>query len=403
MGILNNSIVGTILAIMLIYALLSILVSLLLEGWNQFKKTRAKNLKDAIGTMIDGQEGSGLIEKFYNHYMIAGASKEKKNSEDAEGAKENQGTEDDEIGGKPITFISEKLFTQVFSDIISDLRTAEQKAQSSGKSELEVIKEGIENIVGNDRLKALLENFYRKADGQIEKFEGYLSEWFHEFMGRVSGWYKIAQRNKLLVAGVIIAMGLNVDSIFLFNVISKNDTLRSELVKVAENVADGYNQLDSIQKQDTGQLLKISKTSAEKVIDSIKAVEQVVDTAKLNLYLERLEIIAGKLDSVEQKKYAQTKEALALVSDLSIPIGWKKDRAPLSWFYEQDTSKKTDEKSVLEQYIDNRNTLSFWNVILYILGIAISAFSLSFGAPFWFEMLAKLVNLRKLSKGSSSK
>lgn len=410
MGILNNSIVGTILAIMLIYALLSILVSLLLEGWNQFKKTRAKNLKDAIGTMIDGQEeGSSLIEKFYDHYMIAGASKEKKNSgnaESADGAKDIDGakdTKDDEIGGKPITYISEKLFTQVFSDIISDLRTDQQKAESSGKSEMDIIKEGIENIPGNERLKALLENFYRKADGQIEKFEGYLTDWFHEFMGRVSGWYKIAQRNKLLVAGLIIAMGLNVDSIFLFNVISKNDTLRNELTKVAENVADGYNQLDSIQKQDTGQLLKITKNSAEQVLDSLKVSDQVVDTVTMNQYMERLEIIAGKLDSVEQKKYAQTKEAMALVSDLSIPIGWKKDRAPLSWFYKQDTSKKMKEKSVLEQYIDKRNTFGFWNVVLYILGIAISAFSLSFGAPFWFEMLAKLVNLRKLTKSSSNK
>ena len=185
MGILNNSIIGTILAIMLIYALLSILVSLLLEGWNQFRKTRAKNLKNAIQTMIDGQEGSSLIEKFYNHYMIAGASKENKNSNDSK---------DDGIGKKPINYISERLFTQVFMDIINNLRDDKQKKNSAGKSEMEMIKEGIENIVDNDRLKELLESFYRKADGKIEKFEESIKEWFNEFMGRVSGWYKKAQR-----------------------------------------------------------------------------------------------------------------------------------------------------------------------------------------------------------------
>jgi hypothetical protein len=394
MGILNNSIIGTILAIMLIYALLSILVSLLLEGWNQFRKTRAKNLKNAIQTMIDGQEGSSLIEKFYNHYMIAGASKENKNSNDSK---------DDGIGKKPINYISERLFTQVFMDIINNLRDDKQKKNSAGKSEMEMIKEGIENIVDNDRLKELLESFYRKADGKIEKFEESIKEWFNEFMGRVSGWYKKAQRYKLFIAGIIIAVGLNVDSIFLFNVISKNDTLRNELTKVAENVADGYSQLDSIQKDDPNELLNVTKSGIQKIITSTKATEQVVDTAQLNNYILKLEAIAGQLDSVEQKKYEQTKEALALVSDLSIPIGWKEDRAPLSWFNPKEANDDQEKKSVLKAYIDKRNTLGFWNVVLYILGIVISAFSLSFGAPFWFEMLAKLVNLRRLGKSSSSK
>lgn len=394
MGILNNSIVGTILAIMLIYALLSILVSLLLEGWNQFKKTRAKNLKNAIETMIDGQATSKLTELFYNHYMIAGATKAAKKSNDKK---------DDGIGGKPINYISEKLFSQVFMDILSELRDAKQKANSEGKSEMEIIKEGIESIVGNDRLKELLESFYRKADGKLEKFEEYLKEWFHEFMGRVSGWYKKAQRYKLFIAGLIIAIGLNVDSIFLFNVISKNDTLRNELTKVAENVADGYSQLDSIQKEDPNELLKVTKSGIEQIIDSTKSREQVVDTAKLNQYILKLEALAGKLDSVEQKKYDQTKEALALVSDLSIPIGWKEDRAPLSWFHEQEASDPNENKSVLSEYMDQRNILGFWNVVLYVIGILISAFSLSFGAPFWFDMLSKLVNLRKLTKTSSSK
>lgn len=394
MGILNNSIIGTILAIMLIYALLSILVSLLLEGWNQFRKTRAKNLKNAIQTMIDGQEGSSLIEKFYNHYMIAGASKENKNSNDSK---------DDGIGKKPINYISERLFTQVFMDIINNLRDDKQKKNSAGKSEMEMIKEGIENIVDNDRLKELLESFYRKADGKIEKFEESIKEWFNEFMGRVSGWYKKAQRYKLFIAGIIIAVGLNVDSIFLFNVISKNDTLRNELTKVAENVADGYSQLDSIQKDDPNELLNVTKSGIQKIITSTKATEQVVDTAQLNNYILKLEAIAGQLDSVEQKKYEQTKEALALVSDLSIPIGWKEDRAPLSWFNPKEANDDQEKKSVLKEYIDKRNTLGFWNVVLYILGIVISAFSLSFGAPFWFEMLAKLVNLRRLGKSSSSK
>lgn len=392
MGILNNSIVGTILAMMLIYALLSILVSLLLEAWNQIVNTRAKNLKEAIGTMIDGQNGSNLMEKFYNHYMVAGQTKSSDGSDDGK---------NDEFKDKPITYISEKLFTEVFTDIISSLRSDEQKADDEGKKRMDIIKQGIESITDNDQLKELLQSFYIKAEGEYEKFESHLKEWFLEFMGRVSGWYKKAQRYKLFIAGLLVAIGLNVDSIFLFNVISKNDTLRNELVKVAENVSEEYSALDSIHKEDPNQLLKITKAGINQIIDSTKTKEQVADTVKLNAYVKKLENIVGSLDSIEQKKYTKTKEALALVSDLSIPIGWKEDRAPLSWKdaeNDKESLEDTTNKSVLQDYLDDRNKPTFWNIILYVLGILISAFSLSYGAPFWFEMLSKLVNLRKLGK-----
>ncbi|MCW2525306.1 MAG: hypothetical protein JWM76_166, partial [Pseudonocardiales bacterium] len=35
-----------------------------------------------------------------------------------------------------------------------------------------------------------------------------------------------------------------------------------------------------------------------------------------------------------------------------------------------------------------------WDVILKIVGWLVTAFAVSFGAPFWFEALSKLGNLR---------
>jgi len=249
----------------------------------------------------------------------------------------------------------------------------------------------------------LLESFYLKAEGDYNKFVHQLKGWYNEFMERVSVWYKRAQRWKLFIAGLFVSLSLNVDSIFLFNVINKNSTLRNELVQVADNVVDGYSKLDSVQKEDPSELLRTMQKGIDQIIDKTKTVEQVVDTAKLNLYMDRLEILAGKMDTIEQNEYDQTKEALTLVSDLSIPIGWKENRAPLSWFSSEEDSSDDQDNTVLREYIEARNRLGFWNVILYILGIGISALSLSFGAPFWFEVLSKFVNIRRLAKGSTKK
>lgn len=390
MGIFNNSIVGTILAMMLIYALLSILVSILLEWWNQFKKTRAKHLKDSITRMIDGMEGSNLAEKLYENYMIAGQSKG-----------------DNE---KPIDHISDDLFVEAFTQVLTAIKedVTDDKPKTGTKATaaqtpIEAIKEGIDQITDNIPLKQLLLSFYLKSEGDYNKFVHQLKDWYNEFMDRVSVWYKKAQRWKLLIAGLVVSIGLNVDSIFLFNVISKNDTLRTELIKVAENVSDDYSKLDSIQQENPNELLKITQEGINQIIDSTKVVDQVVDTTKLNIYIERLEVIAGRLDTIEQNKYTQTKEALALVSDLSIPIGWKEDRAPLSWGHSVVEGTRSEDDTVLKQYIDGRNQLTFWNVVLYILGIVLTGISLSFGAPFWFELLSKLINFRKIGKTKSTK
>jgi hypothetical protein len=45
---------------------------------------------------------------------------------------------------------------------------------------------------------------------------------------------------------------------------------------------------------------------------------------------------------------------------------------------------------------------TFANVVIYLLGIAITAGSLSFGAPFWFDLLVKFVNIRRAGSKPST-
>ena len=50
---------------------------------------------------------------------------------------------------------------------------------------------------------------------------------------------------------------------------------------------------------------------------------------------------------------------------------------------------------VLMAYMNRRNDPTPINLFLYCLGIITTGFALSFGAPFWFEVLVKLVNIRR--------
>ena len=399
MGILNSSIIGTIIAITLIYALLSILVSILIEFINHHTNTRSKHLKGSIKKMLDGQEASNYVDQFYSNHMVAGTSGE---------------TEE-----KNIDHISDDLFSEVLIDIIMKGQL-DKNSTGDDDNRMELIKNAIEAIEDNKPLKDLLLSFCFKSGNKYEEFVKYIKEWYNEFMGRVSILYKEKQRPKLFLIGLVVALTLNVDSIFLFNVINKNDTLRNELNQVADNVGEGYSDLDEEQKQNTNDLLDLTKNGLKSVKDSLSSPTILIDTVKYGKYLKKTEVLIQLLDSVEKEKLDQTKEALALVSDLSIPIGWDCDHAPLSWFSSSEGEKKDSEKqetkkeeenitevkvdnqTALREYVNSRNKGGFNNVFLYIVGILISAFSLSFGAPFWFQVLSKFINLKNLAKGKTN-
>jgi hypothetical protein len=121
----------------------------------------------------------------------------------------------------------------------------------------------------------------------------------------------------------------------------------------------------------------------------------------LNDSLSRSSFIAR--DSVSKASIQQLDTAMSAIASLNVPIGWSKTEAPLSWF-SGDGKAKTGgtheaQASGVLAYVQKRNaSAGDWNGLRWAVGIAITGFSLSFGAPFWFELLVKLVNIRRSGK-----
>jgi hypothetical protein len=75
----------------------------------------------------------------------------------------------------------------------------------------------------------------------------------------------------------------------------------------------------------------------------------------------------------------------------------------MSWFACDKKGKSPKKTTGLLLYNAKRNyDPNWWTVTLYIFGICISAVSLSFGAPFWFDLLMKFVNIRRAGKKPES-
>lgn len=79
-------------------------------------------------------------------------------------------------------------------------------------------------------LKKTLSTFLQDAGGDLDALRGHLERWFDDAMDRVSGIYKRLSRYVLLSIGVLLAIGLNLDSFHLARTLWEMPGLRAVLV-----------------------------------------------------------------------------------------------------------------------------------------------------------------------------
>jgi hypothetical protein len=403
MNFANNNILLILISLVFIYAVLSILVSILTEWLNHAFKARGIFLKDSIYKLLKDPQNKDYGYLFYNHVTISGLKSEPDRSPQ---------------------YISSRMFAEVLIDIISQQALHNRKIQVTlspdGNKQYQMADAEIPTDImkcfqmGVDNMNPspftdLMQSFINKsknegAEGDYSKLKTHIEQWFNDYMDRVSGWYKTKQRRKFLVVGFVVAISLNVDSLHLLKVLSLDDDLKNRLVASAEQTVDNLAK-DSTLKDNVSYQMKSVSIALETAKSKSYPQEHINQLSNLLNRLETWDSIHQISDSAARQESKQLKYALGLVSELDIPIGWSSDAAPISWTHCEEVRKKnlailkTAKSQALATYINNRNNdCSGWSIPKYLIGIIISGVSLSFGAPFWFDILAKFVNIRRSGK-----
>ncbi|WP_343747234.1 hypothetical protein [Fluviicola sp.] len=402
MNFADNNILLILISLVFIYAVLSILVSILTEWWNAYFKERGIFLKDSIYKLLKDPLNKDYGYLFYNHVTIAGL----KSAPD-----------------RDPHYISGTMFAEALIDIIAQQVVNNQKVKlvinADGTREYQMESNTIPNDImerfqlgvsgmNTSPFADLLQSFIDKSrsgasenKNHYDLLKSHIEKWYNDYMDRVSGWYKTKQRKKFIIAGFIVAIALNVDSLNLLKVLSMDGDLRTRLVASAEQTVDNMKR-DSTALDNSSNMMKTVFIERDNLQ---KSSAFQVDTTKVQELLCQF----NKLDSTRRvnnvtamKNIKKLDSTLALVSELNIPIGWSRSSAPLSWFRssgEKATILSSSQNPGLASYLNARNNHpDGWDIFSYFVGIIISGISLSFGAPFWFDILAKFVNIRRSGK-----
>ncbi|MFN2607250.1 MAG: hypothetical protein ABR511_05055 [Acidimicrobiales bacterium] len=186
-------------------------------------------------------------------------------------------------------------------------------------------------------IKRSLCDIWDAASYDVVAFRAGVEDWFNHTMDRASGWYKRRTQLMVLIIGFLLALALNVDTIRITQQLWADGPLRSAVVEEVKK-------------------LPVPPTTTS------TTVQPVPPAAPGSSQTTTTTTPTGQL----QQQVIQIQQDLRQVDGLNLPLGWGRGLRPHGLVA----------------------------VLVALVGWLLTAVALSLGAPFWFDLLAKVAALR---------
>lgn len=372
----NSSILDVAVGLVFVFLTLSLICSAANEGIESFLKKRAKNLERGIRELLgdlspgatadsrqsgvavppvpdqagaaSGNKGldetsADFVELFYNHGLINSLYRGK-------------------YGETPLGKLPSYIPSANFALAVLDLRKS------------------VKQLPRN--LQSALDAFEMKAKGDVDMLQRELETWYDSAMDRVSGWYKRQTQMIVVALGLVAAMVLNVDSLYIARRLSTDPNLRQSIARMAEEAAKHplQNQTSQASSTVTG-----APASDQGTVSATTSQPQSGRTSS---------------PSSEADAVAKIRSNLQTLDGVGLPLGWqdftadfRAKRAAQARALQQQ-GKTPAEESRLAVYLE----AGVEAAKLHGVGWIITALAVSLGAPFWFDMLNKIMVVRATVK-----
>jgi hypothetical protein len=222
------------------------------------------------------------------------------------------------------------------------------------------VEDAINKLDVAPKLKDALQASLLTANGDINALQTSIATWFDDSMDRLSGAYKRKMKWIAMLIGLLVAIAFNADSFKVATTLWNDPDRRASTIAIATDIAK--NNIPSLE-QGGGQ--KPPGDAAQP-----PAAKQPSNAAPP----------AGQKSPGDAKQSGPGKAIENTEHVLrSLPIGWScPEPGPGKTFHYWTCAE--DELSKL--------------TLVQLLGWILTAAALSLGAPFWFDMLNKFINLR---------
>ena len=361
---LNSGIIDIVIGLVFIYLLYSLLATLIQEIIASHFGFRGKMLERAIFRMLEDEtkfnskftsvlylfrkSGNGGVKhsisyEYYKHPLILFL-----------GERDNN--------GKP-AYINKQTFSKVIVDLLrgKDVKPGDDIRSMIQKSLDEKTTNWGDAKISEQTL-SYLKSIWADSQGDVPKFKVSLEAWFDETMDRASGWYKKHTQIVLFFVGLAISIVFNVDTLKIVDKLEKDPKLRQQIVQQADAFVQDHPNLDTDLMQQEIEYKKAVMRSMQ--IDSSLNKSDKGTVLEDSLKLVKYRLLKERKDTLLNRSEKIIKNDIKNVNH-SLGLGW-------------------------EAY----DSSSFLNIFYSLIGWMVTALALSLGAPFWFDLLNRLMKLR---------
>lgn len=211
-----------------------------------------------------------------------------------------------------------------------------------------------ENSLIKGEARIALLNILDAADNEYDKFILGIEHFYDSSMDRVSGWFKLRYQYIMFIISMVITLVLNVDSIHIAKTLWANPT---QLSALADASAEQYSAIEN----NNGNII-LTNANGDKLVVQKPAL---ADTTQIS---------ADSAFTLLQQQGTAVKQLINQAQNSGIPMGWQ------------------GKESVVKAFK--------WEPALAarIAGWLITTLAVFMGAPTWFDILNKLINLRGTGK-----
>ncbi|HEY4379430.1 MAG TPA: hypothetical protein VGN01_03730 [Acidobacteriaceae bacterium] len=234
----NSTTLEVAIGMAFIYLLLSLFCTAFNEAIAGILGSRAKNLEKGIQSLFSdglkskgGEDGGSLVpaitlaQAVYDHGLVQSLYRSTASAKPT-GLLSR-------IGTHLPSYIPSRTFSSALLDVLFPQTTA---TVGTNPTNLAGMLAELEKLPDSKAKQAIC-TLVKQAGGDMAATRSALEAWFDDGMDRAAGWYKRKTQFVLFAIGLIIAVGLNVDSIAIGRTLWISPALRSYSIAAAEQYA----------------------------------------------------------------------------------------------------------------------------------------------------------------------
>lgn len=341
-----NTAIDVAISLIMMYLVLSLIVTVVNEALATGADLRASNLKNAIDSLIDSDT---LKNAFYEHGLIKSVN-EAVNSKASCLANKLSAlcrwlVRAPRNDGPHVSYLSGQTFAQALLASVDTTKNLPTYAE---------IQSAVETLPDTNIRDALLAHL-SVAEGDLQTLRNNVAAWFDSAMDRVNGLYKRHLKQISFIVGVIVVLMANADTVKVTRALWHDPALRAGMVEAANQFIT-----NPPQPSDAG-------------ADTAKPQPAAASGANAN----------PSPPSATAGSAAQSNAGNPIDQSLSKLKGYEDTLRPLPLGWSVNFSTLPVEPGSLAFLLAAK-----------FLGLALTAIAVSLGAPFWFDLLSMFMHVR---------